>query len=121
MASLLALDDEPNIRLLYEEEFKDEGYDIKTAATIGEAKEIYQLFKPDLLIVDIRLQDESGISFLEQIREKNKEVLIVVSSAYEDYKQDFHVWASDAYVVKQPDLTELKTTIRDLLAKKGKL
>jgi hypothetical protein len=36
-------------------------------------------------------------------------------SAYGEYKQDLTTWASDAYIVKCADLTELKTTIRKLL------
>ena len=118
MPTILAIDDEPNICFLYEEEFTDEGYTIHTAENTKDADELYHKVKPDLMIVDIRLKNESGITFLEKIREKDKDVIIVVSSAYGDFKQDFHVWASDAYVVKQADLTELKETVRELLLKK---
>jgi len=52
---------------------------------------------------------------LKRIREKDKHLPIILCSAYSDYKQDFTTWASDAYVVKCADLTELKSTIRRLL------
>ncbi len=118
MASILAVDDEPNIRFLYEEEFRDEGYTVHSAANISEALHLYEEVHPDLLIVDINLAEESGIVLLEKIREKDKKVFIVISSAYDDYKQDFHVWASDAYVMKQQDLSELKQVVHSLLSKK---
>ena len=37
--------------------------------------------------------------------------------AYGRFKQDFRVWASDAYVVKSADLRELKLTIKEILSK----
>jgi len=57
----------------------------------------------------------NGIEVLKRIREQDRELPIVLCSAYGEYKQDFTTWASDAYVVKCADLTELKTTIRRLL------
>ena len=39
-----------------------------------------------------------------------------MSTAY-DYRDDFAVWASEAYIVKSADLDELKKTIRTLLSK----
>jgi two-component SAPR family response regulator len=45
----------------------------------------------------------------------DRKLPIIMCSAYGEYKQDLTTWASDAYVVKCADLTELKTTIRKLL------
>jgi hypothetical protein len=39
-----------------------------------------------------------------------------MSTAY-DYRDDFAVWASEAYIVKSSDLTELKATIKKLTEK----
>jgi hypothetical protein len=35
-----------------------------------------------------------------------------------DYRDDFSVWVSDAYVVKSSDLVTLKSTIKQILEKK---
>jgi hypothetical protein len=40
---------------------------------------------------------------------------VVISSAYEEYKQDFSSWASEAYVVKSADTKTLRETVRKLL------
>ena len=40
-----------------------------------------------------------------------------MSTAY-DYRDDFAVWASEAYIVKSAELTELKATIKKLLEKR---
>jgi len=39
----------------------------------------------------------------------------VLVTAYGEYKQDFSTWASDAYIVKSADLTELKATIKRII------
>jgi hypothetical protein len=41
---------------------------------------------------------------------------VVLCSAYGRYKQDFRIWACDAYVVKSADLDELKITLRLVLS-----
>jgi two-component SAPR family response regulator len=56
-----------------------------------------------------------GIEALKRIRELDRQLPIILCSAYGEYKQDFTTWASDAYVVKCADLTDLKSTIRRLL------
>jgi hypothetical protein len=40
-----------------------------------------------------------------------------MSTAY-DYRDDFAVWASEAYIVKSSDLSELKKTIEKLISEK---
>ncbi len=59
------------------------------------------------------MPDIDGISLLRKMKEINPKTPVIMSTAY-DYKDDFAVWASDAYIVKSSDLDELKKTIRNL-------
>ena len=70
---------------------------------------------PDLITVDIKMPGMNGIEFLNQVKEQRKDLPVILCSAYGSYKQDFRVWASDAYVVKSADLQELKLTIKEIL------
>jgi two-component SAPR family response regulator len=45
----------------------------------------------------------------------NKDLPVILCSAYGEFKQDFSSWASDGYVVKSADTKELKQTIKDIL------
>ncbi|MBN2331857.1 MAG: response regulator [Deltaproteobacteria bacterium] len=112
---ILVVDDEDNIRLLYQEELEEEGYQISTAATAEEALEIIPAFQPDLVIMDIKMPGMSGVEALIKIKEQNRELPVILCSAYGEYKQDFSTWASDAYVVKSANLGELKEHIKHLL------
>ena len=115
MKRIMVVDDEENIRFLYKEELEDEGFSVELAKNGEEALEKLPDFKPDLITLDIKMPGMNGIEVLKRIREQDPELPIVLCSAYGEYKQDFTTWASDAYVVKCADLTELKTTIRRLL------
>ncbi len=115
MKKILVVDDEENIRLLFKEELEDEGCEVDLARNGEEALKKVPLFKPDLVTLDIKMPGMDGIETLKRIRETERQLPVVLCSAYGEYKQDISTWASDAYVVKCADLTELKDTIRRLL------
>ncbi len=116
--SILVVDDEENIRWLYKEELEEEGYSIKAAASGEEALEMVPEIKPDLVVMDIKMPGISGVDTLIKIKEIDKNIPVILCSAYGDYKQDFSTWASDAYVVKAASLDELKKSIREVLEKR---
>jgi len=113
--TILVVDDEENIRFLYKEELTDEGYEVILAGNAEEALEKIGQQRPDLITVDIKMPGMDGLEFLQKLKEEEKEIPVILCSAYGSYKQDFRVWASDAYVVKSADLSELKGTIKDIL------
>jgi CheY-like chemotaxis protein len=115
MKKILVVDDEENIRFLYKEELEEEGFIVELAKDGEEALEKIPIFKPDLITLDIKMPGMGGIEALKRIREGDRQLPVVLCSAYGEYKQNLSTWASDAYVVKCADLTELKSTIRRLL------
>jgi len=113
---ILVVDDDLHIQRLYKEEFEDEGYEVVVASNGQEALELFDKEAPDIVTLDILLPDIDGIRVLRQMKEKNPKIPIIMSTAY-DYRDDFAVWASEAYMVKSSDLDELKTMIKKLLRK----
>jgi CheY-like chemotaxis protein len=116
---VLIVDDEENVRFLYEQELIDEGYQTVLARDGKECLEKVATEKPDVVLLDIRMPRMDGLEAIGKIIELNKNIPIIINSAYSTYKDDFMSWAADAYVVKSYDLDTLKTTIRDVLAKKS--
>lgn len=113
---ILVVDDEKNILKLYQAELEDEGYSVVTANSGREAIEVFEKENPDIVTLDILMPDMDGIQVLRQMKEKKSDVPIIMLTAY-DYRDDFSVWISDAYVVKSSDLSNLKNTIKQLLNK----
>ncbi|GBE00238.1 alkaline phosphatase synthesis transcriptional regulatory protein PhoP [bacterium BMS3Abin07] len=113
---ILIVDDDPSIRMLYKEELEDEGYDIIVASSGEEALTLFDEQSPDIVTLDILMPGMDGIQVLRHMKEKNPKLPVIMSTAY-DYRDDFGVWASEAYIVKSADLTQLKETIRKLSEK----
>ena len=118
METLLVVDDEAHQRMLYQEELGDEGYQIVLARNGMEALEKVLEAAPDLIVLDIRMPVMDGLEALGKIIGKERDIPIIIHSAYSSYKDDFMSWAADDFVVKSADLTELKRKIRGLLDKK---
>ena len=111
---LLIVDDDLNIQRLYKEELEEEGYDVVIAGTGKDALEMFEKENPDIVTLDILMPDIDGISLLRKMKEQRPNIPIIMSTAY-DYRDDFAVWASEAYIVKSSDLSELKKTIKKLV------
>ena len=120
MATILVVEDDKNQRLLYEQELKLEGYEVVTASDGKDALEKIQEQLPDLIIMDINMPKMDGIETMGKILGKNKEIPVIINTAYSNYKDNFMSWAADAYIVKSSDLVELKSTVKEVLAKKEK-
>lgn len=109
---ILLVDDDESIQLLYREEFEDEGYTVESAGNGVEALVKFRQNPPDLVILDINMPGMNGIEVLRQMKELRAQLPVILCSAYQEYKQDFGSWASEAYVVKSANLDELKATVR---------
>lgn len=115
MKKILVVDDEENIRLLYQEVLRDEGYEVTLAGDANAALQSIEADPPDLITLDVKMPGMSGMDFLKKLKEDQQDIPVILCSAYGAYKQDFEMWASEAYVVKSADLRELKMTIREIL------
>ena len=116
MAKLLVIDDEGDIRHLYEAELEDEGHYVVTCGNRSEALEQLRSQAFDLIILDIQLDQESGLELLQQIAHEWEKTPVILCTAYSTYKDNFSSWLADAYVVKSSNLDELKNEVRRLLA-----
>ena len=114
-SSVLVVDDEQYILKLYEKELSEEGYKVRTATSGEEALRMAELESPDLVILDIKLKDQNGLEILGGLRKMTGDRPIILNSAYSTYKSDFQSWLADAYLVKSPNLENLKRKIRELL------
>lgn len=116
MKTILVVDDEKNLRKLYQQDLSEEGYRVVIAADGQRAVEKIKQEKIDLAILDIKMEGMNGIEALREIMEINKDIKVILNSAYSTFKSDFSTWSADAYLVKSSNLDELKSKVRELLS-----
>jgi DNA-binding response OmpR family regulator len=114
--SVLVVDDEDHILKLYQKELTEEGYQVKTATNGEQALRMAETESPDLVVLDIKLQDQNGLEILGGLRKLGGNTPIILNSAYSVYKNDFQSWLADAYLVKSSNLDQLKKKIKELIS-----
>src|SRR5882724_2632727 len=115
MAHLLVVEDNENLRELYELELKEDGYSVSLASDGLEALEIVHQNKPDLIVLDIAMPKMDGIQCMRELLSEHMVIPVILHTAFAQYKDNYLTWPANAYIVKSGDLTELKAKIRELL------
>ncbi|HUK99446.1 MAG TPA: response regulator, partial [Nitrospirota bacterium] len=100
MKKILVVDDEEHIRELYKMEFEEMGFKVIAVSDGIQALAMMDTEKFDIVTLDMRMPDIDGIETLRKMKKKDSSLPIIICTAYEEYKQDFGSWSSDAYVVK---------------------
>lgn len=116
---ILVVDDDEFIRLLYKKELADAFFEVKTVASAAEAFAALEEDTFKAVILDIELDDMSGLEALCRLREIAPETPVIINTAYSIYKSDFKSWMADGYVVKSSDLGPLKSRIKELVSHDG--
>ena len=114
--SILVLDDDPDVRELLTEYFSAQGYAV-TALASGEAMRAALAEQvPDVVLLDVGLPGEDGLSLARYLREHFDLGIIMVSGAGEtvDRIVGLEVGADD-YVAKPFDLRELHARVKSVI------
>jgi two-component system response regulator (stage 0 sporulation protein F) len=112
MATILLVDDERHILEYYSEELAEDGYEILTLDSGDSLLEKIYLYRPDVVVLDIKLANWDGLDLLQEMRRQFYNLPVILCTAYDTFKRDFRSIAADYYVVKSYDLSELKARIR---------
>lgn len=87
---ILIVEDEILMGQMYKDKFEQAGFDVCWATTSEQAMELARKEKPDLILLDILLPTENGVSFLGKLRKEPKigNTLVVAFSNYDDPKAE---------------------------------
>jgi len=118
MATILIVDDDEHQRLLYKEELQLEGYEVTLASSGREAIEAVADQTIDCVVLDIAMPGMDGVETLAKMLDIDRQLPIILHTAYSSYKDDFMTWAAEAYVIKSSDLTGLKEHIQKALSRR---
>jgi CheY-like chemotaxis protein len=120
MSKLLLVEDDNNLREIYEARLQAEGYSIVTAKDGEEALVVAKAEKPDLIISDIMMPKISGFEMLDILRNtenlKNVPVIMLTALGQNDDQQRADKLGADRYLVKsQVTLEDIVRVAHELL------
>ncbi len=117
---VLIVEDEIVFAKAVKKQLQKAGYKSEIAGDLSTAREKFESQPPDLVLLDMRLPDGSGLDFLETIKKGNdSNTAVLVMSAYgelEDAVSAMKLGASD-YLKKPVDLDELLINVEKVLDK----
>jgi two-component system response regulator PilR (NtrC family) len=116
---LLVVDDEPDLRTLYELTLLREGYEIDSAGSVNEALEHLQSGGYSAVITDMKLPDGSGLSllrWLEQAGRPEKAIVITAFGSAENAVEALKAGAYD-YLTKPVDLRQFRLVVGSALGR----
>ncbi|WP_420564764.1 response regulator [Thalassobaculum sp.] len=119
-AHILIVDDEAEIRDLVTEYLTDEGLRVSSAADSTGMREVLAREAVDLVILDIKLPGEDGLTLAAELRQQENIGLVMLSQKDDlvDRVAGLEVGADD-YVAKPFHLRELLARLRSVLRRQG--
>jgi two-component system, OmpR family, phosphate regulon response regulator OmpR len=116
-ALVLVVEDDPRLRGLLQRYLGENGHRVVAAGHAAEAREKLRFLQPDLIVLDVMMPGESGLSLTESLRREKSGVPILLLTARggpEDRIAGFEAGADD-YLPKPFEAKELLLRIRALL------
>ena len=80
MATILIIDDEPQMRLLVARVLRSAGHDVTEAKNGAEGLEVFRAMRQELVITDLFMPETEGIETLRELRQMAPEVRVIVMS-----------------------------------------
>lgn len=116
-ATLLVVEDEPNIRELLATSLRFAGFEVHTAAQGSTALQLAAEVEPDLLVLDVMLPDMDGFTITRRLRERDQHMPVLFLTARDsvDDKVKGLTVGGDDYVTKPFSLEEVVARIRAIL------
>ncbi|MEU6784362.1 response regulator transcription factor [Nonomuraea angiospora] len=113
-ARVLVVDDEPNIRALLSQTLRLVSFEVRTAETGAEAVTAAREFDPDIVVLDVMLEDFDGFEVARRLGERVPVLFLTARDRVEDRVQGLTLGADD-YVAKPFSLEEVVLRIRAIL------
>ena len=118
---ILVVDDDPALQNLVCRFFSYNDYVTESAFDAKEARHLLIKFKPDLVILDVNLPDDTGLNLCREISKTNALVVMLSSMTDTNYILEAFDKGADDYMTKPFNLQILKAKIEALLRRNAQI
>lgn len=118
---ILIIDDDPFLLIMYSKKFLAEGFIVNGVQTAGEGLTEAKNLKPDIILLDVMLPDEDGLSLLKKLKRQKETAstpIIMLSNISEQpHREQARVYGAAAYYIKAClEPAEIVDKVKKLLA-----
>ncbi len=122
MATILVVDDELGIRALLSEILTDEGHTVELAENAAQARQVREMLRPDLVLLDIWMPDVDGITLLKEWganQQLTMPVIMMSGHGTIDTAVEATKYGAAAFLEKPVTLQKLLRAVEQALVKPG--
>jgi two-component system response regulator HydG len=114
MTRILVADDEASFCKIIETFLEDREFEVRTANRAEAALVLLTDFQPDIILMDVRMPETSGLELLPQIKVTSPHSRVIVITGVDDYRVADLLYeaGADGYLTKPIRLNTLLATIR---------
>ena len=113
---LLIVDDDRNICEILRLYFSNEGYEVKTAQDGAEGVNLFKVYEPDLVLLDIMMPKKDGWQVCREIREMSGKPVIMITAKGDVFDKVLGLeLGADDFIVKPFDMKELSARVKAVL------
>lgn len=122
MERIFVVDDELKIRNLIKAYLDKEGYSVEVFDTGDSALEAFNIYEPDMLIIDVMMPGLNGFDLCKEIRRTSQVPIIIVSAKDEELDRILGLeLGSDDYISKPFSPRELVVRVKNIFKRTNKL
>jgi DNA-binding NtrC family response regulator len=116
---ILVVDDEKNVRVLFERILVKEGYEVECAASGNEAIDKLVNNSFDLVVTDLKMDGIDGLDLIRKGKRTNQALPFILISGYGTARTAVSAAqeGADIYLTKPIDMTDLKQAVKRALRK----
>jgi len=116
---ILVVDDEKNVRVLFERILAKEGYEVECAASGSEAIDKLANNSFDLVVTDLKMEGIDGLDLIRKGKKTNQAIPFILISGYGTAQTAVSAAqeGADVYLMKPIDMKDLKLAVKRALRK----
>ncbi len=113
MFKILVIDDDADLLFLGSSMLRQKGFDVFSLARAENVFPVVKSFRPDLILLDIKLGDQDGRTICYQLKNNpdTKPIKVILYSAFPETSVDISKYGADDFVLKPYDFNHLVTRI----------
>lgn len=116
MRRLLIIDDQTEFAAYVRDVAEMLGYDVAPAHSVRDARPVFETFRPDVIMLDMVMPEEDGLTFLEWMRDQSLRPRVVVISGFHQMYTSLACKFCDVYELGPVQVLAKPISLKDLRA-----